>query len=270
MTKQTTSPQKPAPQTAGQPLPLFYQKPTLLEAVNHADWGLNKDANVGFAAQANALPINLVEFPQIAHFYPIAFAHDAAATPVAMVGVRDSENLFVRDDKSWEPNVYVPAYIRRYPFILSENQDGTQLSLCIDDTPNAVIRGGGEKFFDDKKQPTQTAKNAIEFCRSYHVAAKQTMEFGKALLDAGVLVDRTAEITLKNGQRISFSGFRIIDEAKFNKLPDATLVEWRNKGWLAAAYAHLFSGMQWGNITRMLNARIEPEAPKAASKSKKK
>jgi hypothetical protein len=265
----TKQPAAAAKAQAAAPMPLFYNKPTLLDGTNHADWGLNKNMNFAFASAANALPINLVEFPQIAHFYPIAFARDAVATPVAVVGVRDNENLFVNDDGSWQAGVYIPAYARRYPFILSESADSEQLSLCIDDAPNVIVRGGGERFFDDKKQATQVSKNAIEFCRSYHVAAKQTMTFGQALEQSGLLVDRSADITLKNGQRISFSGFRIIDEEKFNKLPPEVLVEWRNKGWLAAAYAHLFSGLHWGTITRMVNERAPAEAPKPATKSKK-
>ncbi|MBU6235725.1 MAG: SapC family protein, partial [Alphaproteobacteria bacterium] len=132
-----------------------------------------------------------------------------------------------------------------------------------------VVKNGGDKFFDDNKQPTQIAKNAIEFCRSYHVAAKHTMAFGEALVASGLLVDRSADITLKNGQRISFSGFRIIDEEKFNKLPPETLIEWRSKGWLAAAYAHLFSGLHWGTITRMVNDRMPEAAAKPAAKPKK-
>lgn len=250
------------------PMPLFYTRPILLNAADHGAWGLNKAMNFSFAAGANALPLNIVEFPQAAHFYPIAFARDAVATPVAVVGIRDNENLFVSKDGNWRPDTYIPAYVRRYPFILSENQNASQLSLCIDDAPGYVVKGGGEKFFDDKGQPTQASKNAIEFCRSYHVAAHQTMTFGEALLKAGLLVDRSADITLKNGQKISFSGFRIIDEAKFNQLPAETLLEWRSKGWLAAAYAHLFSGAGWGTITRMLNERTPDEKPKLAAGKK--
>lgn len=253
---------KPAAATADQssaaaqgPLPLFYSKPTLLDAGVHAGMGAAGNIGFGFAAKVNALPLNLIEFPQAAHFYPIAFARDAVATPVAVVGVRDNENLFVDDKGQWQADTYIPAYVRRYPFILSESPDGQQLSLCIDDAPG-IMTAGGDRFFDDQKEPTQLARNAMEFCRSYHVAAQHTQAFGKALIEADILVDRTAEMTLKNGQRVSFSGFRIIDEEKFNRLPEKTLVDWRARGWLAGAYAHLFSGMHWGDITRMIAGRM--------------
>jgi hypothetical protein len=244
------------PPQADAPLPVFYTKPVVLDAALHADLALARDIGFGFAAKVNALPLNIVEFPQAAHFYPIAFARDAAATPVVVTGVRDNENLFVNEKGEWTPNTYIPAYVRRYPFILSESPDKQTLSLCVDDAAGILVKGGADKFFDDKKQPTQISKNAMEFCRSYHMASQQTAAFGQALQDAGVLTDRSAELTVKGGQRISFSGFRIIDEEKFNKLSDKTLIEWRNNGWLAAAYAHLFSGLRWGEIVRLVNERI--------------
>jgi len=257
MAKTSAAPAKD--KAAASQTPLFYTKPTLITVDAHKKTGLNKDIGFGFASGANAIPVNLVEFPQLAHYYPIAFARDAVATPVAIVGVRNDENLFVNGKGEWVPNTYIPAYARRYPFILSESTGSEQLSLCIDDANNS-LSAKGEPFFDDANQPSQVSKNALEFCRSYHQAALQTQEFGKVLAAADLLVDRTAEITVKGGQRITFSGFRIVDEAKFNQLPEKTFMEWRQKGYLAGVYAHLFSGLHWGTITRMVNERLPAEA----------
>jgi len=247
-------------------MPLFYTKPTLLDAKAHQDFGLVEGTTFDFTKNANAVPVNLVEMPQVAHFYPIAFARDEAATPVAVLGVRDSENLFVNEDGTWAQNTYIPAYIRRYPFILSESPDGKQLSLCIDDNDAFVGAQGKARLFDDKGKPTPVASNALDFCRSYHVAARQTQDFGRALAAAGILVDRAAEISLPDGKRISFSGFRIIDEEKFSKLPDATIAEWRKKGWLAGVYAQLFSGFHWGTLTRLVSDKMTPAKPAKKSR----
>lgn len=257
----------PKAETEQQPanMPLFYTKPTLLDAELHKSWGLVENNDFSFTKPANAVPVNLVEMPQIAHFYPIAFAKDDASTPVAILGVRDDENLFLTEDGQWAENAYVPAYIRRYPFILSESPDGKQLSLCVDENAAYVGEKGTKKLFEDGK-PSPVAKNALDFCRSYHVAARQTQDFGRALAESGILVERAAEISLPDNKRLSFSGFRIIDEAKFNQLPEATLAEWRKKGWLAGIYAHLFSGFHWGSVTRLVAER--GAAPAKGKKAK--
>lgn len=239
------------------PMPLFYTKPTPLDAKAHADLALKQNFGLGFTKDVNAVPVNLIELPQICHFYPIAFSPDDTGTPVAILGLRDSENLFLNPKGEWEEDTYIPAYIRRYPFIFSEMPGNDQLSLCIDYNPDVIEEGGNQKFFEADGKPSALANNALEFCKSYHAAAQHTIEFGKALASSGVLVDRQAEIGIGQGKRINFSGFRIVDEKKLAELDDKIFLEWRKKGWLPFIYAHLFSGAQWQRLTRLLNKRME-------------
>lgn len=245
-----------AEQAPEQQLPLFYKNPVLLDGQKHKEMSLVKDFGLDFTATTNAVPVNLIELPQIAHFYPIAFSNDGQATPVAILGVRNDENLFVNKKGEWAKDVYIPSYIRRYPFILTEVNNGESLSLCIDETEGVVSNDNDNPLFDKDAKPTELANNAMEFCKSYHAASQQTLEFSKALADSGLLVERTAELVIKGDQKVNFSGFAIIDEEKFNKLDDATFNEWRQKGWIGAIYAHLFSGFHWNSITKLLNERI--------------
>ena len=241
-------------------LPLFYKAPTPLDAKQHGDLALKKNFGFGFTEGVNAVPVNLIEMPQVCHFYPIAFSPDGNATPVAILGLRDSENLFLKDENTWLDNTYVPSYIRRYPFIFSEMPNSDQLTLCVDMDEDIIEKDGEQKFFEADGKPSQLAQNALEFCKSYHAAAQQTMEFSKAIAASGLLVERVAQINLEGNKRISFSGFHIIDEKKFAELDDATFMEWRKKGWLPFIYAHLFSGTQWQRLTALLNANIRKEA----------
>jgi hypothetical protein len=238
-------------------LPLFYTNPTPLDATKHAKLGLKEGFGMGFAAKANAVPVNLIEMPQICHFYPIAFSPDENATPVALMGLRDGENLFVNAKGQWADNAYIPAYIRRYPFIFSEMPGTDQLTLCVDQNKDIVDDKGSQKFFGEDGKPSQLAQNALEFCKSYHAAAQQTLEFSRALASSGLLVDRQAEINIGEGRRINFSGFRIVDEAKLAQMSDKDFLEWRRQGWLPFLYAHLFSGVQWQRLTAMLRERMD-------------
>lgn len=238
-------------------MPLFYQKPIPLDAKEHADLGLRKNFGLGFTKGVNAVPINMIEMPQICHFYPIGFSPDKAATPVAIIGLRDNENLFLDSKNQWEPNTYIPAYIRRYPFIFSEAPGTDQLALCIDVQRDIIESKGEQPFFDKENKPSQLSKNALEFCKSYHAAAQQTLQFSKALNDSGILVERQAEINIGDGKKINFAGFRIIDEQKLADLDDAIFLDWRKKGWIPFLYAHLFSGAQWQRLTQLLNKRLK-------------
>ncbi len=241
-------------------LPLFYKKPIPLDATKHGNISLKKNFGFSFTKGVNAVPINMIEMPQISHHYPIAFSPDENATPVAIIGLRDNENLFLDENNNWDLSTYIPAYIRRYPFIFSEIPNSEQLTLCIDDTSEAIEEGREQPFFNEDGKPSDLSKNALEFCKSYHAASVQTIEFSKAISDSGLLIEREAQINVAGNRRINFSGFRIIDEQKFADIDDKTFLQWREKGWLPFIYAHLFSGSQWQNLTRRLNLILEKEA----------
>lgn len=261
-TKAKKSAAKSAPKDANgkkPPMPLFYDSPIPLDAKEHKDLGLKPNFGLKFTRNVNAVPINMIEMPQICHFYPIGFAPDKSATPVAIIGLRDNENLFLNPKDQWEADTYIPAYIRRYPFIFSEMPDKDQLSLCIDLDKDVIESNGSQPFFDKDGKPSQLSQNALEFCKSYHAAAQQTVQFGKALEESGLLVERQAEINIGDGKKINFAGFRIIDEAKLAELDDKTFLDWRSKGYIPFLYAHLFSGAQWQRLTRLLNKKMEKE-----------
>lgn len=249
-------------------MPLFYSQPVPLDAKKHATLALKKNFGLGFTASVNAVPVNMIEMPQICHFYPIAFSPDNNATPVAILGLRDNENLFVDDKGEWSDNAYIPAYIRRYPFIFSEMPGSDQLTLCLDLNDNVVDQKGDQTFFDKDGKPSALAQNALEFCKSYHAAAQQTQAFSKALAESGLLIERRAEINVGEGRKINFSGFRIIDEQKLADMPEKDFLEWRRKGWLPFLYAHLFSGAQWQRLTMLLRDRLEKEGKGGTAKKK--
>lgn len=238
-------------------LPLFYKEPRPLDAQAHKEFGLKDEIGLGFARTVNAVPVNLVEMPQISHHYPIAFSPDENATPVAILGLRDGENLFIEDGDLWRQDAYIPAYIRRYPFIFSSMPDSDQLTLCVDFVEGQTVEKGAEKaFFDDKGEISELSKNALEFCKSYHAAAQATLEFSKALVEQDLLIERRAQINVADDVRINFTGFRIIDEEKLANLDDKVFLEWRAKGWIPFLYAHLFSGVQWKNLSAILAAKL--------------
>ena len=232
-------------------LPLFYKNPVPLNLDDHGDMALNDDLTFDFAKQVNAVPLNMVELPYAVQTYPIAFTSGDGATPVAILGLRQQQNLFVDEDGLWEAGVYIPAYIRRYPFILAQDPNSDQLTLCVDQTDETLVEDATRSFFDGD-DPSELTQNALEFCKSYQAAATQTMQFSKLLEEADILKDRHAEVQIAEDNAIKLSGFRLVDEEKFRNLPEDTVANWHQEGWMRFIYAQLLSTPNWQMLYQRL------------------
>src|SRR5687768_13509261 len=114
-------------------LPMFYKKPVPLDPLRHATAGLKPEGAYRYAAGTNALPLTASEMGHAARTYPIVFSSSSPTVPFAVVGLRDHENLFVDGQGVWRDDSYIPAYVRRYPFIFSEVPESQRLVLCIDE-----------------------------------------------------------------------------------------------------------------------------------------
>lgn len=262
MAKKETQPQTSTKNPQNQ-LPLFYQDPVALDKEKHAKMSLNPEMNFSFAKEANAVPINLVEFPYIAPYYPIAFSAGEPSTPLAILGLKNKENLFMNDKGEWAPNTYIPAYVRRYPFIVAQDEKGERLTLCIDNAKGVIGKSKKNLFFE-KGEPTELTKNALEFCRSYQRAALDTEKFMSELKQTGVLSNRHAEIRTPDGKTSTLSGFLAIDEQKLRDLDDKKVIEWHKSGLLRFVHAQIVSTGNWQKLFWMMGQTIEE------SKSKKK
>ena len=107
--------------TPPSPLPLFYNKIVPLDSRVHGGLKLNRAAGYGFASAASAVPVGFVEFAAASQSYPILFTTGADPMPVVLLGARPGENLFVSPEGVWQPDSYIPAYARAYPFIFIED-----------------------------------------------------------------------------------------------------------------------------------------------------
>ena len=233
--------------------PLFYQNPVALHPAAHGATGLAEALDYGFARKTNAIPVSLSEIPIAALSYPIAFTTEGGARPVAVVGLREDENLFVDAKGAWLEGAYVPAYVRRYPFILAEYGEGDDLGvqLCIEDHPEILVQGAGQPLFADG-EPSRLVKSAFDFCKSLRAADLATAPFVEALVACGLLEGRAATIQLPTGGDLKMAGFATIDEARLRALPDEVFLLLRRQGWMSAIYAQMHSALNWGRLGDLL------------------
>jgi len=229
---------------------MFYASPRPLDRVRDKNMKLNRPKDFRFAAKTNAIPLLVDEFPIAAAHYPIVFANGPSPVPAVVVGLRNDENLFIDKDGAWVEGSYLPAYIRRYPFILMDDPENKQFVLCLEDNCGLMKEDGEFSLFEGE-EPSAFTKSAMEFCGALRQQGEATDEFVKALKEHELLVANNAEIVSPEGTRFVLSGFLIIDPKKFDALPDSVILQWRKKGWLGLVYAQLLSSHRWQNLVSL-------------------
>jgi len=231
--------------------PLFYDNPVTISLERHGALQLRAPLDFGFARNTNAVPLTLAEIPLAAQWYPIAFSAGEATRPLAILGLREGENLFVDHAGAWREGAYVPIYVRRYPFILRQEDD--LVTLCIEETGDVLIESGGAPLFVED-QPADLLASAMQFCRSAQAAERATIPFVEELKALELLDGRTAMIAVPGGAQMSLSGFLTIDEARLRALSDERFLELRRRGWLSAIFSQIQSTLNWARLADRIGA----------------
>lgn len=249
MARKKSTKDEPKPETPTQGLPLFYNKVEPLTAQAHGDLKVNEaTGDVSFAKNANSLMLTAVEFPQAAHHYPVVFgSKELGAIPFVVTGHSGGENTFVNKNGKWREDVYIPAYVRRYPFILIENAEDQSLSLAVDPTSKMLDKKKGKPLFEDG-EGSKIAKGIMDLCVAYHREYLKTKEICKQIEATSILVERAAEVKLPDDTTARVTGFRVVDEKTFNALSDEDFLKLRKTGALTMIYCHLWSMRAWKNL----------------------
>jgi hypothetical protein len=238
---------------ASEHLPLFYRQPRPLDVRRHAQASLRQGSDYGFAQATNSIPLNAVEFIEAVRHYPIVFTASEQPMPVAIVGLEQT-NYFMQPGKGWKTDAYVPAYARQYPFVLMERPREEKFYLCVDeDAPQFALQTvkGAMPFYNEDGSPSALTQHALQYCTAFYNHHQVTRHFCDDLARHALLVPYQSEATLPDGKKLSLSGFRMIDEKRFNDLPNTAILEFRQKGWLPFIYLALASAVNWKTLPQM-------------------
>ena len=244
---------------------LIYQNAVTLDRERHRHLKLKGHDTARFAAAVHAVPLVAVEFAEVAREYPIVFARGATVDDkpgellcYALTGLNEGENLYLDAAGQWMAQ-YVPAFIRRYPFVFA--QTGVdQLSVCIDESYPGFDDSAGEPLFDEAGEPAAVLKNALELLTDYQRQVQLTGAFLKKLDAADLLMQSELRADFADGRNALVQGLLVVDETKLKQLSAATLQEWLASGELGLLYAHLLS---LGNVKQL----VQRMAPLGASGS---
>ena len=221
----------------------------------------------GFAF-ASKLPLSLLggsEVAEASKSFPVVFpekdSKNVPMLPMALFSFKLDENPFVGEDGQWKAD-YIPAHIRRYPFIFAQiPEKDNQFAVMIDKDAPQFDEKEGEPLFDDEKKPGDIIKKVQTFLSSLQQEFDKTVQIVSLLEEHDVLVSRVFKIT-KGEKSRSLRGFRVVDTVKLAKLDDSTLALWVRNGLMGIIFAHLHSLNNIKRITELQSVEEKDTANK--------
>jgi hypothetical protein len=240
---------------------LYYEKPVLLNREKHRTLRVRPGDDFGFARKANSLYLAGVEFNEASKEYAVVFtrAADNKIVPVAMLGLRSRENLYVADAGKWTAS-YVPAFVRRYPFVLVE-LSGQGTGVCIDEAYAGLSQTEGEPLFDANGENTPFLAHAMDYLTRFQNEYRRTESFCHRLEQAGLFREMNAKADLVDGRSFTVSGLLVVDEQKLMALPDAAVLSLFRSGELHLVSLHLASLSNMKSLVDRMAARRSPLQP---------
>lgn len=224
-------------------LPLLYKDLTPINLEDHGNLRARRTDKATWLVNQHAVPLTVEEFPAAQRNFPIVFSIGDNPVPLALMGMSEGVNVFVGADGTVPPGVYVPAYARRYPFLLARlSPQAEELSLCFDPTSDLLgdFEDGAPLFKDG--EPSEHTRNTLTFCEQFEIAGNKSASFIEELKKHDLLMD--GELTFNSDnfdQPMVYRGFRLVNQEKLGELRGDVLRQWNKNGMLALVYAHLFS-----------------------------
>ena len=246
-------------------LPLFYKNLQPLSTNLHANFRARSTDKAPYFATAHAIPLTVDEFIHAQRYMPIVFSAGDNPVPLALTGLNEGVNVFVDAEGKPLQQFYIPAYVRRYPYVLARlDQNAQELSLCFD--PESDLVGeydDGTALFDGDK-PSEHLNAVLKFCEDFEVAGQRTSAFVKEVQELDLLID--GEVSIQPSDSATpyvYRGFRMVDEQKFRDLHGDQLRKINQNGLLPLIVAHLFSLSLMRDIfgRQMAQGKVPNQAP---------
>lgn len=224
----------------------MFKNVILLNKDEHAKLKLDKLNTFEFAKEAAHTPLALGEYFHACKSQPILFApsEDAVAS-IALMGLKEGENLFLDQKSNWISAEYCPFSLRRYPFIYVETDNSDPLRkpamlLGFDSDSKAINTKRGEALFTTENEPSQLVRNIIHTLDAFQSDMSNTTVFTQKLKELDLLEPFVAEMAV-NQRGFKVEGFLRVSEEKLKSLPNETKIELIDSGMYNLIIAHLLS-----------------------------
>jgi Holliday junction resolvase len=222
----------------------MYKKLQPINKIEDKNKGIKEVKSFSYAKEQISVPLAITEFYEACKDYPILFAKDVNGSwmATAMLGYKEKENLFIDEEGVWEKQRYIPAHIRRYPFIYVNNTETKELTLAVDgDYKSEDTQDEVRKLFLEDGTNSEFLNGVLRFLNQFHGDALATEKFIKQLENWDLLEEKVAQIVTPDGKNYNINGFYVVNEEKLKHLSKKKRDAIWDKNVMPLIIAHLIS-----------------------------
>ena len=243
---------------------LLYQNPVPLTKDTHSKMGVSATAApFDFLRKAHFVPVTAPEFGAAANSYPLIFAGEAK-NPLAVMGIRGEENLFVEENGQFNADFYMPAFARRYPFVLAGDEANNRFVVCVDEKADCVVKKNPERPFFEGEELSAFTQEAFEFLQAFERDRRATEDMIKVFNEHDLFEQKEMNFQGNNpdgslAPKQKIAEYFAITEERLKKLDDKALRMFADRGYLAVAYAHIMSLSNWQRLVNITLRKVQEE-----------
>jgi hypothetical protein len=234
----------------------LYQQPQLLTKEDHGHLGMiTPDNPYEFTRGIMSVPLLAAEIASAQKDYPVVFSGQEGIQALAVLSIKDLDNLFVDEQGNWEAHCYIPSYLRRYPFAFAVGDD-EKFALVID-RASAAISDLPEHSFFEGDELSQRTQSMADFCGQYEAERRRTDQFIAKLKELDLL-SLQAATPQGDADAEPLATYYGVDAQKFEALGPEQLHDLHENGYLSFIFAHLFSMENWNRLLERSQVSQQP------------
>lgn len=220
----------------------MYKKLEVLNKIEHKNKGVLEVTDFLYSKNLINAPIAISEFFEACKNYPIFFSKDKDGKwfSTVLLGYKENENLFVDKKGAWKELHYIPAFVRSYPFILSNNSERKELLLAVEKESLSESETS-KKLFDENGNNSEFLNGVLGFLNQFYSDTMATSEFIKQLEEWELLEEKVANVVNSKNEKYSLNGFFVVNEEKLKHLSKKKKDDICAKNAYALITAHLIS-----------------------------
>lgn len=207
-----------------------------LDNVAHAALRIHTGHGPEFGDAVNQVAVFATEFESVQRHYPILFLRDEQGRlqPLAILGLDRDENLFLTG-QGWDA-AYVPALLRRGPFLIGRAADGEPL-IHIDLANPRVIESGaeGQPLFLPQGGHAPALEAGLDALRTIHIGSEAGPALDQLFSELGLVEEVRLEVGITDTDTVNFDGYLAVTPDRIAALDGAALEKLNRAGLLEAA-----------------------------------